>query len=103
MLTRIAPILAVAYCTIIHSAQFGAQMPIRSPVVTPTASRARGPPVDVGSQRGIRPAAALRHVDEGLAVTEPSHRLVEVVADRLLDKGGLRLAAGVREGGVEPQ
>ena len=31
MLTRIAPIFAVAYCTIVHSGQFGAQMPTRSP------------------------------------------------------------------------
>jgi hypothetical protein len=30
MLTRIAPILAVAYCTSVHSPQLGAQMPTRS-------------------------------------------------------------------------
>ena len=36
MLTRMAPILAVAYCTTVHSAQFGAQMPTRSPFSTPS-------------------------------------------------------------------
>src|SRR4051794_38619976 len=41
MLTRIAPILAVAYCTSVHSEQFGAQMPTRSPVRTPVAISAR--------------------------------------------------------------
>src|SRR6478735_4791379 len=41
MLTRIAPILAVAYWTSVHSEQLGAQIPTRSPVLTPTASRAR--------------------------------------------------------------
>jgi len=39
MLTRIAPILAVAYWTITHSAQLGAQMPTRSPLRTPSSSR----------------------------------------------------------------
>ena len=41
MLTRIAPIFAVAYCTKAHSAQFGAQMPTRSPFRTPSASSPR--------------------------------------------------------------
>ena len=39
MLTRIAPILAVAYWVSTHSAQFGAQMPTRSPTVIAGASR----------------------------------------------------------------
>jgi hypothetical protein len=39
MLTRIAPIFADAYCTIVHSAQLGAQMPTRSPRSTPKASK----------------------------------------------------------------
>jgi hypothetical protein len=38
MLTRIAPIFAVANCTRIHSTQFGAQMPTRSPFSMPAAS-----------------------------------------------------------------
>ena len=37
MLTRIAPIFAVAYCRIVHSAQFGAQIPTRSPFSIPPA------------------------------------------------------------------
>ena len=41
MLTRIAPTRAVANCTTTHSAQFGAQMPTRSPFSTPAASRPR--------------------------------------------------------------
>jgi hypothetical protein len=41
MLTRIAPIRAVAYCVRVHSAQLGAQIPTRSPVATPAASRPR--------------------------------------------------------------
>jgi hypothetical protein len=35
MLTRTAPILAVAYWTIVHSAQLGDQMPTRSPLPIP--------------------------------------------------------------------
>ena len=34
-LTRIAPIFAVAYCTSVHSAQFGDHMPTRSPLPIP--------------------------------------------------------------------
>ena len=41
MLTRIAPIFAVAYWTMVHSAQFGAQMPTRSPFSMPAATRPR--------------------------------------------------------------
>src|SRR6476660_3740433 len=44
MLTRIAPIFAVAYCTTVHWAQFGAQIPTRSPVATPVARSARASP-----------------------------------------------------------
>ncbi len=39
MVTRIAPSFAVPYWTKTHSAQLGAQMPTRSPVPTPRASR----------------------------------------------------------------
>ena len=35
MLTRIAPILAVAYWVTVHSARFGDQMPTRSPLAMP--------------------------------------------------------------------
>jgi len=41
MLTRMAPILAVAYCTMVHSGQFGAQMPTRSPRSMPSDMRPR--------------------------------------------------------------
>src|SRR6476659_6558774 len=39
MLTRIAPIFAVANWTMVHSAQFGAQMPTRSPFSMPAATK----------------------------------------------------------------
>ena len=38
MLTRIAPTFAVAYCSSVHCAQFGAQMPTRSPFSMPRSS-----------------------------------------------------------------
>ena len=38
MVTRIAPIFAVAYWVISHSGQFGAQIPTRSPLPIPTTS-----------------------------------------------------------------
>ena len=41
-LTRIAPILALAYCVIVHSAQFGAQIPTRSPLAMPGGDQAPG-------------------------------------------------------------
>ena len=41
MLTRIAPIFALPYCSSTHSAQFGAQIPTRSPVATPEAMSPR--------------------------------------------------------------
>ncbi len=41
MLTRIAPTLAVAYWVNTHSAQFGAQMPTRSPLPMPAPTRPR--------------------------------------------------------------
>ena len=41
MFTRIAPIFAVAYWVSVHSAQFGAQMPTRSPLTMPISSNPR--------------------------------------------------------------
>ena len=40
-MTRMAPSLAVAYWVTVHSAQLGAQMPMRSPLASPTAINAR--------------------------------------------------------------
>jgi hypothetical protein len=40
MLTRLAPVLAVAFCGNVHLAMFGAQIPARSSFCTPTSSRA---------------------------------------------------------------
>ena len=42
MLTRITPILAVAYCTSTHSALFGLQMPTRSPLLEAEGEQAAG-------------------------------------------------------------
>src|SRR6185312_16118053 len=39
MLTRMTPSFAVAYCTSVHSATLGAQIPTRSPFPRPAASR----------------------------------------------------------------
>ena len=41
MLTRMIPALAVAYWTSAHSAQFGLQIPTRSPASIPAAMKAR--------------------------------------------------------------
>ena len=41
MVTRMAPTFAVAYWTSVHCAQFGAQMPTRSPLAMPAARRPR--------------------------------------------------------------
>ncbi len=68
MLTRIAPTLAVAYWMSTHSAQFGAQMPTRSPLAMPAPSSPRASAVDLGAQLGVGPAAAGRAVDQRLAV-----------------------------------
>ena len=100
MLTRIAPILAVAYCTSVHSAQFGAQMPTRSPLLDAEAQQAVASASTVGAQLGVGPAAAGRHVDQRLAVAVRGDRPVEVVADGVAEQRDVGGAAGVgRDGG----
>ena len=60
MLTRIAPSLAVAYWVRVHSAQFGAQMPTRSPLPMPAAEQAEGEGVDLVLQLAVAVAQAGR-------------------------------------------
>ena len=86
MLTRIAPIRAVAYWTRNHSTQFGAQMPTRSPLRDAAGEQAAGELVDRGVQLGVGPAPAGRDVDEGLAVGERGDRAAQVRVDRLAEQ-----------------
>ena len=85
-MTRIAPILAVAYCAIVHSAQFGAHMPTRSPFAMPAGDQAAGNSVDVGVQLAIGPAAAGGELDQRLAVGVRRDGALEVGADGLLEQ-----------------
>jgi hypothetical protein len=74
--TRIAPIRAVAYCTTIHSARFGDQMPTRSPGTTP---RSSSPLATLStweqSSSYVRRTSCSR---ETTASLEPKRRLVDV-------------------------
>ena len=91
MLTRIAPSFAVAYWTNTHSAQFGAQMPTRSPLPTPSASRPSAHGVDLGDELRVAEAAAGGALDQRLVVAHPRRRPVEVRPDRVAeqrDRGG---------------
>ena len=49
MLTRMAPIFAVASWAIVHSAQLGDQTPTRSPLAMPRGDQAAGEVVDAWS------------------------------------------------------
>ena len=62
------PALAVAYCSRTHSAQFGAQMPTRSPAASPAAIRPRASVSVSASNCRVRPPPARRHVDKHLGV-----------------------------------
>ena len=81
MFTRIAPILAVAYWTSTHSAQFGDQMPTRSPAWRPRGRASRRRAGRPRHRARVGPAPAGRHVDQRLVIREPRHRGREVVAD----------------------
>ena len=86
MLTRMTPTFAVAYWTTVHSAQFGAQMPTRSPLASPAATQRLGEAVHLLAEDGIRPPQSLGAVDQRLAVAEPGDGRVEVGPDRLLEQ-----------------
>ncbi len=85
MLTRMAPILAVAYCTIVHSAQFGAQMPTRSPFSMPSAIKSPCDEVDLGIELAVGPSPIAGDVDECLGIGVRRDRAFEVLSDRLLE------------------
>ena len=81
MLTRIAPILAVAYWVRVHSAQFGAQIPTRSPLVMPGAEEAEGERVDFCVQLRVAQPDPGRPVDQGKLVGVAGDGAVQVLAD----------------------
>ena len=58
----------MAYCSSVHSAQLGDQMPTRSPFSSPAASRPAGERVDVAVELGPGPAPPGRELDQRLAV-----------------------------------
>src|SRR5450755_1940460 len=88
MLTRIAPILAVPYWSSTHSAQFGAQMPTRSPASMPAATR----PSATASVSASSPA----YVHQGLAGGMGSRHAPQVGTDRLAEQGSGRRSVAVR-------
>src|SRR5579871_4341399 len=99
MLTRIAPILAVAYWVSTHSAQFGAQMPTRSPLPMP-ASSSPGQRVHVCGELGVAPpphGVRVRSVDERLALAEGGHRGIEVRADGVAEQRRHGRSGGVAQ------
>ena len=99
MLTRIAPILAVAYWTNTHSATFGAQIPTRSPVLHARAEQPERQRVDLRHELRVGPAAPGGHLDEGLAVGTAGGGAVEAVADRVAEQRDVGGSGGVRREG----
>ena len=79
-----------AYWAIVHSAQFGAQMPTRSPFPMPARDQPAGQVVDVAVQLGPGPAPAARELDQRLAVGMGRDGALEVGADGLLEQRRLR-------------
>ena len=82
-----APIRAVAYWTSTHSAQFGLQIPTRSPFSMPGREEGAGQVVDRSVELRVRQAHVLERDDERLVVGEAGHRRREVLADGLADEG----------------
>ena len=97
MLTRMIPAFAVAYWTSAHSAQFGLQIPTRSPGSIPAAMSARARAVHGLAELRVRVAQVLVDGDERLAVAEPRDRAVEVVADRVAQQRRGRRPGCVRQ------
>ena len=97
MLTRMIPAFAVAYWTSAHSAQFGLQMPTRSPGSTPAAIERPGAPVHGLTELRVGVAEVLVDGDERLAVAEPRDGAVQVVADRVAQQRRGRRSRCVRQ------
>ena len=95
MLTRIAPSFAVPYWTKTHSAQFGAQMPTRSPLPTPRASSPSAQASTSATNSRIGPAAAGGALDQRLVVAHPRRRPIQVRPDRVAQQGDRRGPAAV--------
>ena len=95
-LTRIAPIFAVAYCVIVHSAQFGDHMPTRSPLVMPARTR---PMASASTSRFSSAQVQRRPVANSTSASRSAYAAtvgLEVLADRLVEQRRLGLALGVR-------
>ena len=97
MSTRITPAFAVAYCTSTHCAQFGDQIPTRSPLSSPAAHQPACERVNL--RRRIRrrySARILMEGDERLLVRHPAgDGRLEARADRLAEQRCLADAARV--------
>src|SRR5438067_1877045 len=114
MLTRITPALAEAYWTSSHSAQFGAQIPMRSPGASPAARRVRATPFAGGRaaaqetldhaverlrEAGLEADGAIGDSDPVIAVTETwdPTRYDEIVVSTLPIGSSKWLHAGLPE------
>jgi hypothetical protein len=95
MLTRLAPILAVAYCGNVHSAMFGVQISARSSFCTPASSRPQRQRVDIRPQRRESPPLAGGHLHQRLPRRIRCYRPVEVVADVLPEQGHIGRAGRI--------
>ncbi len=97
-LTRTAPIRAVAYWTRIHSAQFGAQMPTRSPLPMPATISPNARRSDRLVQLAIDPPQPLATAHHRRVRGPPLRGARQARADRLADKRNVRDPAGIRDG-----
>jgi hypothetical protein len=87
MLTRLAPILAVAYRGNVHSAMFGVQISARSSFCTPASSRPQRQRVDIRPQWRESPPLACGHLHQRLPRRIRRDPPVEVVAGVLPEQG----------------
>ena len=104
MVTRISPALAAANWVSAHSAQFGDQMPIRSPWLEAQRQQPGGQRVGPApSSSAKRPADALLHRDQRLGA-RPSGAAASssACADRVSRSGGASAPLHVAQLGVHP-
>ena len=102
MVTRMTPMSAVAYCTIVHSGQLPAQMPDPIALLEADPQQAAGERVDLALELGVRPPTTAGHVDERLRGRRRCGRSgggsSPIVSSSSAKIGA---AGGVGEGGVE--
>jgi hypothetical protein len=80
-----APIAAVANCTMTHSCRFGDQMPTRSPFHAPGHQAPRDD-FRLFDELAIGRAVVLLRDDQSLAITDPSRGSSQVLKDGLAQK-----------------